>query len=114
MAGMLFGPDYDASVWIERWQTNPPARIAPAFDALTDRDSVAERLGEITCPAVVIHGELDASMPIEKAEALCAGLPGCEQVVVIPGCRSHHCIGEPPGGERGAAVLRREAQLRRR
>ncbi len=24
-------------------------------------------------------------MPIEKAEALCAGLPGCERVVVVPG-----------------------------
>ena len=85
MASALFGPDFDASAWIERWKSNPPARIGPAFDALIDRDSVAERLGEITCPALVIRGELDATMSMERTEAMCDALPGCEQVVSIPG-----------------------------
>ena len=30
MAGMLFAPGYDASFWVERWQKNPPERIAAA------------------------------------------------------------------------------------
>jgi pimeloyl-ACP methyl ester carboxylesterase len=85
MAGMLFAPGYDASFWIERWQTNSPERIGPAFDALIERDNVKERLSEITCPALVIHGELDGTMPIECANELCRRIPGCEQVVVIPG-----------------------------
>ena len=91
----LFGPDFDASAWIERWKSNPPARIGPAFDALIDRDSVAERLGEITCPALVIRGELDATMSMEtdggdvrRAARLRAG-------GVDPRRRSHVQPGEP-------------------
>jgi len=85
MASMLFAPAFDASAWIERWKANPPERIAPAFDALIERESVFDRLGEITCPALVVRGELDATMSIERTEAMCAALPGCEQVVSIPG-----------------------------
>jgi len=85
MASMLFAPGYDAAAWVERWKTNPPARIGPAFDALIDRDSVADRLGEITGPVLVIRGELDATMSAEQTEAMCAALPGCDGVVTIPG-----------------------------
>jgi pimeloyl-ACP methyl ester carboxylesterase len=100
MASMLFGPDFDASVWIERWKSNPPERIGPAFDALIDRESVAERLGEITCPALVVRGELDATMSLEMTEAMCAALPGCEQLVSIPGAghtsnlENHNAVNE--------------------
>jgi pimeloyl-ACP methyl ester carboxylesterase len=85
MASMLFGPDFDASAWVERWQQNPPERIAPAFDALIERESVVDRLGEITCPALVIRGELDVTMSAEQTEAMCGALPGCSGVVTVPG-----------------------------
>lgn len=85
MASMLFGPAYNASFWIERWQTNPPERIGPAFDNLIERDNIKDRLGEITCPALILNGELDATMPIERANDLCARIPNCEGVVVISG-----------------------------
>ena len=85
MAGMLFAPGYDASFWIERWQTNPPARIGAAFDNLIERDDVRPRLGDIRCPALIIHGELDATMPLTRAEDLCSRIPGCEGVFVVPG-----------------------------
>jgi pimeloyl-ACP methyl ester carboxylesterase len=85
MASMLFAPGFDASFWIERWQTNPPERFGPAFDNLADRDDARPRLGEITCPALIIHGELDATMPLSRAEDLCSRLTNCEGVFVVPG-----------------------------
>jgi pimeloyl-ACP methyl ester carboxylesterase len=85
MASMLFAPGFDASAWIERWKGNPPERIAPAFDALIERESVADRLGEIACPALVVRGELDATMSAESTEAMAAALPGCDGVVTILG-----------------------------
>ncbi len=85
MAGMLFAPGYDASFWIERWQKNPPARIAAAFDNLIERDDVRPRLDDIRCPALIIHGELDATMPLTRAEDLCSRIAGCEGVFVVPG-----------------------------
>ena len=85
MASMLFAPGFDASFWIERWQTNPPERFGPAFDNLADRDDARPRLGEIRCPALIIHGELDATMPLSRAEDLCSRLANCEGVFVVPG-----------------------------
>jgi len=85
MAGMLFAPGFDASFWTARWQTNPPERIAAAFDNLIERDDVRPHLGDIRCPALIIHGELDATMPLTRAEDLCSRIPECEGVFVVPG-----------------------------
>src|SRR4030095_13095204 len=85
MASMLFAPGYDASFWVDRWQTNPAARFGPAFDNLSERDDVRPRLGESRRPALGIHGELDATMPVARGEDLCARIPGCEGVFVVPG-----------------------------
>src|SRR4029079_11431373 len=63
----------------------PPARIAAAFDNLIERDDVRPRLGDIRCPAFIIHGELDATMPLARAEDLCSRIPACEGVFVVPG-----------------------------
>jgi pimeloyl-ACP methyl ester carboxylesterase len=34
---------------------------------------------------LIIHGELDATMPLPRAEDLCARISGCEGVFVVPG-----------------------------
>ena len=60
-------------------------RLRQVFDNLIERDDVRARLGEIRCPALVIHGELDATMPVARGEDLCSRLPGCEGVFVVPG-----------------------------
>jgi|GEM_PF-6909315 len=43
------------------------------------------RLSEIRAPALVVHGDEDAAIPMERAEALCTGLSGCAGVVVVAG-----------------------------
>jgi len=43
--------------------------------AVFDRDDVHGRLGEITCPAVVIHGEEDVAIEIERGRELARDLP---------------------------------------
>jgi pimeloyl-ACP methyl ester carboxylesterase len=43
--------------------------------AVFDRDDVHARLGEITSPAVVIHGEEDVAIEIERGEELARDLP---------------------------------------
>jgi pimeloyl-ACP methyl ester carboxylesterase len=49
------------------------------------RDDLTPRLGEITCPAIVFHGDADAAIPMEQAEALQRGLGNCVELVRIPG-----------------------------
>ena len=74
-----------AEKWTKKWREWPPERAPRAIDTLLDREDLTGRLGEIACPAAVVHGTADPSIPMEKAEALCAGLPGCTEVVRIEG-----------------------------
>jgi 3-oxoadipate enol-lactonase len=84
VAAAILGPA-DAAPWIAKWRAMTPEDVGPAFGALMEREDIHDRLGEITCPALVIHGIADAAIPMEKAEALCRGLAGCDGVVAIEG-----------------------------
>jgi pimeloyl-ACP methyl ester carboxylesterase len=57
--------------------------VAEPGRTLLGRDDVTDRLGEITAPALVVHGTADASIPMERAEVLAAGLAGCRGVVAV-------------------------------
>ena len=74
-----------AEKWIAKWHEWPQERLVPMVETLVTRDDISDRLGEITCPAMVVHGTEDPSISMDKAEALCAGLPGCRGVVKIEG-----------------------------
>ena len=71
--------------WTAKWRAWPQERVLAMIDTLLSREDITDRLGEITCPAAVVHGTADPSIPMEKAEALCAGLPNCSGVEVIEG-----------------------------
>lgn len=72
--------------WVAKWQSRPAELIVePGLCLLEREDDVSPRLDEITCPAVVFHGTEDTAIPMESAEHLAAGLPGCDGVIVIHG-----------------------------
>lgn len=71
--------------WKAKWMAEDPARIVDPGGALVDRDDITERLGEITCPVLIVHGTADTAIPIEKAELLRAELPDCRDLVPIEG-----------------------------
>ncbi len=75
---------------------------APA-DCLFERDDITDRLGEIDCPALVIHGTADVSIEMELAEKLCAGLSGCSGVTRIEG--GTHAANLTHPAEANAALL---------
>lgn len=70
---------------------DPPAPLTdrgarpPGRGALVDRDDITDRVGEITCPVLIVHGTADTAIPIEKAELLRAELPDCRDLVPIEG-----------------------------
>jgi pimeloyl-ACP methyl ester carboxylesterase len=84
-ASIILGePRLDAA-WTERWVSRPQAALRQPGTTLLTRDSIWDRLGEITSPALVVHGTADAAIGIDKAERLAAGLSGCDGVVTIEG-----------------------------
>lgn len=77
--------DYDASEWTPKWSQVEPDRLRFISNALISRDGVLDRVGEITVPALVLHGTADLAYPVAKAEALVAALPKAELVTVEGG-----------------------------
>ena len=64
------------------WDRN---ELRLAFRCLMDRDDITGRLGEISCPALVLHGTADAAIPMARAEALRDGLGGPATLVQVDG-----------------------------
>ncbi len=62
--------------WYAKWAAADPAQFTLAFRTLMDRDDITDRIGEIGCPALIIHGTADAAIPMARAEELRDGLGG--------------------------------------
>lgn len=87
LAPQLIGghsPDTDWAPWIAKWHNSDRSAVRKAADNLIDRDSVLERLPEITAPALILRGENDQSAPEPRAAEMAEGLPNADPIVVIP------------------------------
>lgn len=70
--------------WMQRWtKTLTSAHAQQTLAAVTRRDDVTDRLDEIKAPALVIHGEGDNAINIERAEILASRLPNLVEFVRI-------------------------------
>jgi pimeloyl-ACP methyl ester carboxylesterase len=85
IAGLIFGGGYDPGAWIAKWNASPRENLNLPYDCLVGRDDITDRVAEISCPAIIFHGDADAAIPMEKATALCAALPRCSGVVTVYG-----------------------------
>ena len=74
--------------WIAKWRSRPSELIAEPGECLYGRDDITERLGEITAPALVVHGTSDTAIGMDRAEELAHGLPGSGPVVKVPGAHA--------------------------
>jgi 3-oxoadipate enol-lactonase len=84
-AAAILGPGADEQPWKDLWAALPWHRSPQVMHPLLTREDLTDRLGEISCPALVVHGDADASIPVEKAQALVEGLPGARPLVLVPG-----------------------------
>ena len=84
IASLILGPgQWDD--WFAKWAVLQPEQFTFAFHCLMHRDDITSRLGEITCPSLVIHGTADAAIPFSKAEQLRDLLGGTTTLVAIDG-----------------------------
>ena len=83
---VLFAPGYaDARYWRGKWASKPITAWMGAKDCLFERDSIVDRLGEITCPSIVFHGDADMAIPLERGRLVSDSLSGSSTFVVVPG-----------------------------
>ena len=83
-AATILGPA-EHGPWVAFWEQLPPHRATQVMHPLLEREDITDRLGEITCPALVVHGSIDAAIPVAMAQALADGLPGAPPLVVVEG-----------------------------
>ncbi|TDD90509.1 alpha/beta fold hydrolase [Actinomadura rubrisoli] len=69
---------------LDRGTAHRANQMATVFAALDGGDRWRERLGGITAPTLVIHGEDDPFFPLGNGRALAAEIPGAE-LIVLPG-----------------------------
>ncbi len=86
VARLIIGDDETLrEEWIARWKDIPAERLRHPAECLLERDDVTDRLDEIGCPALVVHGEEDEAISMERAQQLDGGLPGSAGIVPVPG-----------------------------
>ncbi|MFO0758728.1 MAG: alpha/beta hydrolase [Byssovorax sp.] len=95
VAGLILGSRTLWEPWTTRMRALPKENVRAPGMCLFLRDDVTSRLIEIPFPAIVFHGTADASIPMERAEALARGLPGCERLVRIEGASHASNLSHP-------------------
>jgi len=71
--------------WVSIWESRDRYSLKYPSETLITRDHIDDRVSEITCPVLVVHGDNDQAIPIETAEVLSAKLPNCRGLVRVPG-----------------------------
>jgi 3-oxoadipate enol-lactonase len=89
--------------WIAKWQARDKELITHPGHCLMNRDDITPRLGEIKCPALVIHGTEDTALTMEDAELMASLLPACEGVVKVGGAHAANLTNPVPVN---AAILK--------
>ncbi len=101
IATLIINEPVENARWIAKWRQGPKELLAEPSHCLNSRDDISPRLGEIACPAIVIHGEEDKALTIDRAVSMAAALPNCAEVVRIPGAAhaanlTHSDLVNPP------------------
>lgn len=82
------GPD--SAALLDRWRKADWSQMRLVADAWLGRPSIEDRLAEITCPAVVIHGRNEFYIPLAHGEFVAQNLGGSVVFEVIEG--SHQAL----------------------
>jgi 3-oxoadipate enol-lactonase len=85
VASLIIGDPELSKTWIAKWRELPRESMEEPANCLFGRDDITDRLGEISCNAIVFHGTADASIEMNLAQALCEGLSGCVGLVPVQG-----------------------------
>jgi 3-oxoadipate enol-lactonase len=85
VAGIILADPAHNGHWIAKWKARPPEVLVEPVRCLLGREDITDRLGEIKCPALVIHGTGDTAIEMELAQRLAAALPGSCGLVSVEG-----------------------------
>ncbi|MDB5985864.1 MAG: alpha/beta hydrolase, partial [Nevskia sp.] len=74
-----------AAEWKAKWQQVQPHNLLQCFATLGGRDDISERIASIHVPALVVHGDQDNAISLDRARQMAQALPDAQLVVVAGG-----------------------------
>ncbi|ENW93380.1 alpha/beta fold hydrolase [Acinetobacter dispersus] len=75
LANLILGNhSVENTLWQEKWKRWKPHNLFAAFYALTDREDISEQICELDLPTLVIHGENDKAITLERAKDMATRL----------------------------------------
>jgi pimeloyl-ACP methyl ester carboxylesterase len=95
VAGMIIGDPAISKQWIAKWEAHYREGMEEPVATLLSRDDITDRVSEISCPVLIIHGEEDQAIPMEAAEDLMSRLSDCRGLVRVPGAAHSPNITHP-------------------
>ena len=75
----------DSEPWKRKWRETNAEQLRLAVQALVSRDDLTQRLGDIACDVLIVHGGADIATRIEKAQAVANGVARLAGFTLIPG-----------------------------
>lgn len=99
---IMFGPTYLASprsepqveAWLNEVKAAKRSGMKQAIYGVTDREPIADELGNIAAPTLVVVGADDVATPVAKAEAMHALIPG-SRLEIVPDAGHSSTIEQP-------------------
>ncbi|MCW2916702.1 MAG: alpha/beta hydrolase [Actinomycetia bacterium] len=85
LAKQIIGDHPAAGTWIQKWREAGQLPLGAPARCLLDRDDIVARLTEIRCPALLVRGSEDTSLPQERLKVMREHLPGATSIQVIQG-----------------------------
>lgn len=82
---LIFGVSGEKAHWINKWKQSDRAVLQYPAQALLEREDITDRLSEIKCPVLVIHGDEDEAIPISNAEILSKKIGSGARLIRIQG-----------------------------
>ncbi|WP_028008841.1 alpha/beta fold hydrolase [Solimonas flava] len=84
IAQIILGAGWPGTAaWQDKWRQWQPHNLLGVFQTLVERDDISERLAGIQVPALVVHGEADAAISLERARDMATRLHA--ELCTVPG-----------------------------
>lgn len=96
VAGLILGTPELIAQWVPKWRArrgNSQLEITGA--TLLGRDDVSDRMGEIACPLLVIHGSEDQAIDPSRSQAVADAVQDSRGVVMVPGAAHAPNMSQP-------------------
>lgn len=85
VAGLILGTPELSAEWMPKWRARRGMDINTPGQALLGRDDISDRIGEISCPVMIVHGTADQAIEPARSQKIADAVSDCRQVLLVDG-----------------------------